>query len=76
LQRHQRALFAQNAFNLVAGADRNSGFGNHHHRRRKKGGDVAHRFINERQVSMTIAAPRRSSYRYKDAIDRPNRRCE
>ena len=52
-------FLAQDAFDLVAGADRHGRFGDHDRRARQQRRDLAHRLKDEAQIGMTVAAARR-----------------
>ena len=52
------ALLAQDALDLVAGADRNRRFGDHDRRARQQRRDLAHRVEHEAEIGVTVAATR------------------
>ena len=52
-------LLAQDALDLVAGADRHGRLGDHDRGARQQRGDLAHRLEHEAQIGVTVAAPRR-----------------
>ena len=54
-----RPHFAQDALDLVAGADRHRRFRHHHRRGRQERRDLAHRAIDVAQIGVTVAAARR-----------------
>ena len=52
-------LLAQDALDLVAGADRNRRFGDHDRGARQQRRDLAHRVEHKAQIGVAVAAPRR-----------------
>ena len=58
-----RTPLAQDAFDLVAGTDRDRRFGHHHGRAGENRRDLAHRVVDEAQIGMTVAAARRRTHR-------------
>src|ERR1700733_12691309 len=52
------ALLPQDAFNLVAGADRHGRFGDHHGGGRQQRRDLAYRLIDKAQIGMAVTAAR------------------
>ena len=52
-------LLAQDALDLVAGADRHGRLGDHDRRARQQRGNLAHRLEHKAQIGVTVAAPRR-----------------
>ena len=54
-----RAFFAQDTFDLIAGADRDRRFRDHDRGARQLRRDLAHRFVDETQIGMAVAAARR-----------------
>ena len=58
-----RALFRQDPRDFVAGPHRDGRFGDDHRRSGQRPRKLAHRFIDERQIGMPVAAPRRRSDR-------------
>ena len=63
-----RPHVAQDALDLVAGADRHGRFGHHHRRGRQKRRDLAHGAIDVAQIGVTIAAARRRADRDEDRV--------
>jgi hypothetical protein len=58
-----RLCFANDALDLIAGADRHGRLGDHHRGAAERGRDLARGVIDEAQIGMAIAAPRRRTDR-------------
>src|SRR5947208_4068917 len=65
-----RIDLADDAFNLVAGANGNRRFGNYHAKTRQRGGNLTGRSIDEAKISVTVATTRRRAYGDEDGIGR------
>ena len=58
-----RPSFADDALDLVAGADRHRRLGDHHGKAVERGGDLARGVIDEAQIGVAVAAARRRADR-------------
>jgi hypothetical protein len=58
-----RLCFANDALDLVAGADRHGRLGDHHREAAERARDLARGVIDEAQISLAVAAPRRRTDR-------------
>ena len=69
-----RIGFAHHPLDLVAGADRNGGFGDDDGETLQRRGDLARRRMNIAQIRVTVAAPRRRADRDEHRLGLADRR--
>ena len=71
-----RPRLADDALDLVAGADRHGRFGHHDGEAVERGGDLLRRGVDVGQVGVAVAAARRRADRDEDRIGRGHRRLQ